>query len=108
MNPNGQSAVVFHFKEFGHTPAFNKAKILDTERFLHRRNTIESLHILDTKTYDLRRDTASIAATYIALLDKHKQQLSNHQTVVNNRTSAQQLDLVHSATPSDFDSCLHT
>lgn len=68
--PNGQSAVVSHFEEKGHFPAFDKAKILGTESFYSRRNTLESLNICSRPTYNLRRDTDGIAASYVALLER--------------------------------------
>lgn len=61
-NPNGQSAVVSHFFEHGHKPAFDKASVLCTENLWHRRNTLESLHIFCEDTYNLRRDTQDMAA----------------------------------------------
>lgn len=68
--PNGQSAVVTHFEEKGHFPAFDKTTVLGTESFFSRRNTLESLHICSRPTYNLRRDTDGIAASYVALLEK--------------------------------------
>lgn len=71
-NPNGQSAVVTHFTEKGHFPAFDKTKALATEKYLGRRNTRESLHIYSSDTYNLRRDTDRMAASYCALLDQRR------------------------------------
>lgn len=68
-NPKGQSAVVTHFTEAGHFPAFDKAKVLATASNFLKRNTLESMHIYSRDTYNLRRDTEGIAASYCALLD---------------------------------------
>lgn len=86
-NPNGQSAVVHHFTDKGHFPAFDRAKVLATETFLGRRNTYESLHIYSRPTYNLRRDTENMAASYCALVDNiHRKPKSVSSNVANTRT----------------------
>lgn len=78
--PAGQSAVVTHFEEKGHIPAFDRACVLGTESYFSRRNTLESLHICSRPTYNLRRDTDGIAASYVALLERQQRSSRNRST----------------------------
>lgn len=87
-NPNGQSAVVSHFTDTGHFPAFDRARVLASESFWSRRNTYESLHIYSRATYNLRRDTNNMAASYCALIDNlHSTGKQKSSNVTNNTTN---------------------
>lgn len=86
--PKRQSAVISHFEMRGHFPAFDKATVLGTETFYSRRNTLESLHICSRPTYNLRRDTDGIAASYVALLETQKRSPNNIALANSQRSHA--------------------
>jgi hypothetical protein len=69
------TSVVKHLETKGHFPDFSKIKILDYEKNLSKRLTIESLHILSNNTYNQRRETERVSNTYCALFEQKNSSL---------------------------------
>lgn len=64
----GNTAIVSHFESTGHTPRFDKVKILAKEASLGKRLTLESLYIASKDTYNFRKDTEGMSASYRAVV----------------------------------------
>lgn len=65
------SGLVLHAHETGHSFNFEKAKIIDVERNLSKRLTLESLHIAANNTCNIQREKGNASAVYSALVHKH-------------------------------------
>lgn len=66
------TALVLHSQTTGHYPDFKNASIVDTESFLPRRLTLESLHIYCNDTFNKRRDIQNISKSYAEVLERVK------------------------------------
>lgn len=73
---HGECALAEHYRNFGHDMDFQKTKILDRERNLDKRRTLEALHIwTNENTCNERTDTDGISKIYSDILTKVKRQL---------------------------------
>ncbi|RYE20179.1 MAG: hypothetical protein EOP45_11485 [Sphingobacteriaceae bacterium] len=70
-NNKGQTALAVHVGESKHTPDFDNAIILATERNWSKRLTMESLHIQSNTTCNFRVDRERMSSSYCALLKSH-------------------------------------
>ena len=77
-----KTALVDHFHNLNHYPDFNAVTVLDTQRNLSKRLTIEALHIYTQNTYNVKRYTDNISSVFCNIIDNITQtQLPKKKTI---------------------------